>query len=250
MSAELQNTPAPAASLSAVPRAVWIGGGLLAMATAGLAGALAMRSGQIASPDVLVQPAAVALSAPAMPTAPVAPAAEPVVLPAQKPAPLAAKPARSTSKPVPPTHAPAQAERGVHVGTRTAAVCASCGTVESVTPVQQKGQGTGLGAVAGGVLGGVLGHQVGGGNGKTAMTVLGAVGGGFAGNEVEKRARSETLFDVRVRMEDGSVRAFQRAQSLAVGTSVIVEGTTLRAARDSGGAPLTVQTSVPAATGT
>jgi outer membrane lipoprotein SlyB len=121
--------------------------------------------------------------------------------------------------------------------------------VESVSAVQQAGQGTGLGAVAGGVLGGVLGHQVGGGTGKTAMTVLGAVGGGLAGNEVEKRARSETLFDVRVRMEDGSSRSFQRPQALAVGTHVVVEGSNLRVTRDTGqvSQPQVIRTSAPAA---
>ena len=113
------------------------------------------------------------------------------------------------------------------------AVCSTCGVVESVNAVQEKGEGTGIGAVAGGVLGGVVGHQVGGGNGKTAMTVLGALGGGLAGNEVEKRVRSETRYDVRVRMEDGSSRVFHQAQSFSVGTRVIADGSTLRIARDS-----------------
>ena len=61
----------------------------------------------------------------------------------------------------------------------------------------------------GGVLGGVVGHQAGGGSGKTALTVLGAIGGGLAGHEVEKRVRSETVYDVHVRMEDGSTRTFR-----------------------------------------
>jgi uncharacterized protein YcfJ len=93
-----------------------------------------------------------------------------------------------------------------------------------------------------------VGHQVGGGNGKTAMTVLGAIGGGLAGNEVEKRARSETEFDIQVRMEDGNVRTFRRTQSMAVGTHVVVEGTTLRSAHatESGEAPRAVRTSAPA----
>ena len=34
-----------------------------------------------------------------------------------------------------------------------------------------------IGTIAGGVAGGVVGNQFGGGNGKTALTVLGAVGG-------------------------------------------------------------------------
>jgi outer membrane lipoprotein SlyB len=39
-------------------------------------------------------------------------------------------------------------------------------------------------------------------------TVAGAVGGGYAGNVVEKRMRSTTVTHVRVRMKNGSVRSF------------------------------------------
>lgn len=108
---------------------------------------------------------------------------------------------------------------------RTAtAPCPNCGVVESSKAVKQKGEGTGLGAIAGGVLGGVVGNQFGSGSGRTAMTVVGAVGGGVAGHEVEKQVRSETVFKVKVRMEDGSLRTFRRSQSLAVGTPVRAEG--------------------------
>lgn len=86
--------------------------------------------------------------------------------------------------------------------------CASCGRVESVQAVQQQAQPSGVGIVAGAVLGGVLGNQVGGGNGKKLATVAGVVGGGFAGNEVEKRTRSTTAYEVRVRMDNGTVRTF------------------------------------------
>ncbi|MES2830899.1 MAG: glycine zipper 2TM domain-containing protein [Pseudomonadota bacterium] len=88
------------------------------------------------------------------------------------------------------------------------AVCNSCGRVESVVAVNQPAQGSGLGIAAGAVLGGVLGNQVGGGSGKTLATVAGAVAGGYGGNEVEKRARSTTTYQVRVRMEDGDMRTF------------------------------------------
>ena len=201
-------------SIASVPRAVWFAGGLLALVSAAVAGALVMRS---------VQPGA------ASPVpAPVAMASVPAASAAGQPVPLIAAA-------TPPSHvAPSASAKPVPAPTRVAH-CATCGVVESVNAVQQKGQGTGLGAVAGGVLGGVAGHQVGGGNGKTAMTVLGAIGGGLAGNEVEKRVRSTTLFDVRVRMEDGTVHTFQRAQSLAVGTHVIVEGKTVRASTSTGG---------------
>jgi outer membrane lipoprotein SlyB len=114
-----------------------------------------------------------------------------------------------------------------------------------VRSVQEKGAGTGAGVVAGTLLGGVVGHQMGGGTGRTAMTVLGAIGGGLAGNEVEKRARSRTAFELTVRMEDGSVRTFHRAQALAVGAEVLAEGTTVHLRRDAAvsEAPRTLRTS-------
>jgi outer membrane lipoprotein SlyB len=217
----------PIRSTGAVPRAVWVGGALLSVVTAALAGALIMQS--VNTPPALAStPTRSGTAVPlASLAAPVSPAAKPV---------HHHKPAAS------PSTAP-QGEWSAPGGTTRAALCASCGIVESVSAVQQKGQGTGLGAVAGGVLGGVVGHQVGGGNGKTAMTVLGAIGGGMAGNEVEKRARSETRFNVQVRMEDGRTRSFQRSQSLAVGTHVLVDGSTLRVARDAdnGGEPQPVR---------
>ncbi|QDZ27366.1 glycine zipper 2TM domain-containing protein [Noviherbaspirillum sp. UKPF54] len=92
------------------------------------------------------------------------------------------------------------------------AICSSCGRVESVQALHQQAKPSGVGVVAGAVLGGVLGNQVGGGNGRALATVAGAVGGGYAGNEIEKRSRATTSYEVRVRMEDGSVRSFPYAQ--------------------------------------
>lgn len=109
-----------------------------------------------------------------------------------------------------------------------AAVCNSCGVVEAVTPFEQKGEGTGVGAVAGGVVGGVVGNQVGGGNGKKAMTVLGAIGGGLAGHEIEKRQRSTTQYSVKVRMEDGTLRTVTQPTAPTVGQKVTVEGTQIK----------------------
>ncbi len=103
-----------------------------------------------------------------------------------------------------------------------APVCTDCGTVESVTPVQRQGSANGLGAVVGGVLGGVLGNQVGGGNGRTAATVIGAVGGGLAGNEVQKRMDSTTVYQVRIRMDDGATHEFTLNSAPPVGQRVRV----------------------------
>jgi uncharacterized protein YcfJ len=43
------------------------------------------------------------------------------------------------------------------------------------------------GAIAGVVVGGLLGNQVGGGNGKKLATLAGAIGGGYAGREIDRR---------------------------------------------------------------
>jgi outer membrane lipoprotein SlyB len=90
--------------------------------------------------------------------------------------------------------------------------CADCGVVDSVRAVEVKGEGSGLGAVAGGVLGGVLGNQVGGGRGRTAMTVVGAGAGAYAGHEVEKNMKKSVSYEIRVRMDDNSYRTFHAAQ--------------------------------------
>lgn len=109
-------------------------------------------------------------------------------------------------------------------------ICANCGTIESVTPIQRDGTGSGGGAIAGGVLGAVVGNQVGAGNGKTLATILGALGGGFAGNTVEKKMKKETTYEVRVQMEDGSTRTVEQSTPASVGSKVIVEGNSLQAA--------------------
>ncbi|RYF22687.1 MAG: glycine zipper 2TM domain-containing protein [Comamonadaceae bacterium] len=115
-----------------------------------------------------------------------------------------------------------------------APVCATCGRVESVQAVQQAAPATGVGAVAGGVIGGLLGNQVGKGSGRTVATVAGAVGGGYLGHTVEQRTRTNTVYQMRVRMDDGSSRTFTRAQPVAEGTPMRVEGRTFRV--DAGGA--------------
>lgn len=143
------------------------------------------------------------------------------------------KPAVQQQRPVVVAQAPVQAPAPKPV------VCADCGTVEAVTPVQRQGNVNGvavgdttigLGTVAGGVVGGLLGNQVGGGSGKTAMTVLGAAGGAFAGNQIEKNMKKVTVYQVRVRMNDGSTRNVEVSSSIPVGSRVIVEGNNLRMA--------------------
>lgn len=141
---------------------------------------------------------------------------------ALRPAPVAPQ-AYAQSQPG-AAYRPDPALRPAAQGRAVAPACASCGRVESVRAVEQAAPATGLGAVAGGVLGGVLGNQVGKGSGRTAATVLGAVGGGYVGHQVEQRTRTTTVYQMRVRMDDGSVRSFTRAQPVAEGTPVRVDG--------------------------
>jgi len=97
-----------------------------------------------------------------------------------------------------------------------AARCDDCGVVESVRTMVREGEGSGVGAVAGGVVGGILGNQVGGGNGRTAMTVVGAGAGAYAGHEIEKNMKRSETYEIRVRMSDRSIRTF-RSDKLDVG---------------------------------
>jgi len=112
------------------------------------------------------------------------------------------------------------------------AACSTCGTVVAISEVKHKGHGTGIGAVGGAVAGGVIGNQFGAGGGRTAMTLLGALGGGLAGNSVEKHIRSTTSYSVRVHMEDGKTRYFtyHEAPPFQQGQRVRVERGTLVAA--------------------
>lgn len=88
-------------------------------------------------------------------------------------------------------------------------VCSNCGVVLSVNEVEVKGKGSGLGAVAGGVAGGLLGNQVGQGTGRDVATVVGAFGGVIAGNEIEKNVKKTKVYDVTVKMENGTERVLR-----------------------------------------
>lgn len=82
------------------------------------------------------------------------------------------------------------------------------GVVQSIELVRQGNTGIGAGAVVGGIVGGILGHQVGSGQGNTAATVLGAAGGAYAGNEIEKRNQQQAdAYKFNIRMQDGSYQA-------------------------------------------
>ena len=110
-----------------------------------------------------------------------------------------------------------------------AAVCNECGVVESIRAVEVQGQTNGVGAVAGGVGGALVGNRIAGGNNRTLGGVVGAVGGGLLGNAIEKHQRKVTVYDVNVRMQDGSLRTVRESTSPAVGEKVRVESDGLHA---------------------
>jgi outer membrane lipoprotein SlyB len=117
--------------------------------------------------------------------------------------------------------------RVVDARSSSSRLCYECGTVRSITPVEREGDTTGVGAVVGAIIGGVAGRQVGGGTGRDIATVAGAVGGAVVGNEVEEaRREGDTVYDVRIRMEDGSERIVTVADagSLDIGDPVTVNG--------------------------
>jgi outer membrane lipoprotein SlyB len=92
-----------------------------------------------------------------------------------------------------------------------AAICRECAVIEEVREVEKAGTASGAGAVGGAVVGGVLGHQMGAGRGKDVATVLGALGGGLAGNAIEKNAKKSVEYQIVVRYEDGTRGLFTQA---------------------------------------
>lgn len=153
------------------------------------------------------------------------------------PAPQAAvppPPAQQGRQPAAPAPRP-QAQAQAQTQAPPPQACQTCGVVESIRQVQVPVKDNSdhlIGTIGGGVVGGVVGNQFGGGSGKTALTVLGAVGGALAGREVERNIRQQqtvTHYELTVRMSDGSTRQFRSAQpfAFASGDHVRVENNQL-----------------------
>ncbi|CAN5633948.1 hypothetical protein BH09PSE5_BH09PSE5_49550 [soil metagenome] len=148
-------------------------------------------------------------AAPQAPINTVAPAPVPAPVPAPLPAPVyQAQPPVAQLPPPVQTAQATPAERPVN-----RVVQGQTGTVTAVHEVNVKGDANGVGAAVGGVVGGLLGHQVGGGNGRTAMTVIGAVGGGLAGHEVQKRVNGTKVYNVTVQFDDGSSKTLRESSA-------------------------------------
>lgn len=99
-------------------------------------------------------------------------------------------------------------EPAYRVAAPAPAICGECGVVEAVREVAVEPKSSGGGAVAGGVVGGIIGNQIGKGSTRNIATILGAVGGAFAGNHIEKSVKETKRYDVIVRFEDGTTRTF------------------------------------------
>jgi len=115
-----------------------------------------------------------------------------------------------------PAPLPAEPVREKAVATRTAEAdsgsrwCATCGNVESIRTITTRARGSGVGAAGGAILGGLLGNQIGGGGGRQLATVAGAVGGAVVGNQVEGNMKATHSYEIRVRLDDGTLRTFHQ----------------------------------------
>ncbi len=217
--------PPPGEPAGKSPKALWIAIGVLAAAVVALGGVLLHQQGQVGSAP---PPMTIAATSP--------PQAPDDFKPDLRPA-LPAVPPAGNAPPVPveaPRVAAAPAIQAAGLGPGVAEPapppCAVCGRVESVRPVQRTQPATGVGVVGGGVVGGLVGNQFGHGNGRAATTVIGAVGGGFAGNAIEKHMHKVTVYQVSVRMQDGSLRTVETKTAPPIGKAVTLRKGLLRPA--------------------
>lgn len=98
--------------------------------------------------------------------------------------------------------------------------CANCGVIEAVNAIHVPGQGS----VASGAGGAAAGSQIARGNSRTALGLVGAVGGAYAGHVIERPVRSDTSYRITVRMDDGTKRTIHAwsAPAFGVGDKVRV----------------------------
>ena len=100
---------------------------------------------------------------------------------------------------------------------------ARVGTVESIQTQTVQNVPNAAGAIGGALVGGGLGSLIGGGTGRTVATVVGAIGGGFVGNELASRDQT-LVWNIGVRYDDGTWANIQQtaAPGLRIGDRVRV----------------------------
>lgn len=196
---------------SGVPRGVWIGGGVMALAIVALGTTLLTRNNDTLS--------GTQIAAGAVQTTPTA----------QQPPVAGTRPDHVPARRAPPRDDAATTGQA-NERQRAAPVpaCTNCGVIESYSAVQVQGQNNGVGAVIGGVGGAVAGSKIAGRGNHTLGGAIGAVGGGLLGNAIESHERQATAYDVQVRMTDGSIRTVRQATVPNVGARVSVDGGVLR----------------------
>lgn len=199
-------------------KGLWVAVGLLSVAVAGLGAALIVQ--HHASPASGAEPSSLSADAPS--TSPEL-THGPAVPPKSKvwsvaKAPAGQRPANAMGN-APMAYAPP--------APIAPPACADCATVVAVTPIEHEGSAGGAGAVAGGLLGALVGNQFGRGSGKDALTVLGAIGGGVAGNQIEKTMKKVTTYRVDLRMDDGRTAQLEVSHPAGVGQRVRLQGRTL-----------------------
>ena len=202
---------------SGVPRGVWIGGGVMALAIVAMGTTLLVRNN-----DTLSGAQIAAGTVQTAPTTQQPPVAGTTAVVARQPdhAPVRRAPPRDGAAANGEAN---ERQRAVPVPT-----CTSCGVVESYSAVQVQGQNNGVGAVIGGVGGALAGSKIAGRGNHTLGGAIGAVGGGLLGNAIESHERQATAYDVQVRMADGSIRTVRQATVPNVGARVSVDGGALR----------------------
>jgi len=217
-------TPSPERSIaSGIHRGVWIGGGLMALTIIALATTLVVKgNSNDALPDTAAGPSTATVVAANTAPGTTTPEQSSVA----KPAPVheATRPVHHT--PAAAHHEAAQDNAPQQVA--AAPVCTTCGVIDGYSAVKVQGQNNGVGAVAGGLGGALIGSKIAGRGNHTLGGAIGAVGGGLLGNAIESHERQTTVYDVRVRMADGSIRTVRQASIPNVGQRVNVDGHTLR----------------------
>ena len=100
---------------------------------------------------------------------------------------------------------------------------ARVGTVQSIQEVVEQKDPSGAGLIVGGLVGGGLGSLVGGGTGRTVATVVGALGGAYAGNRIEK-SQGQVVYQIGIKYDDGSWATIRQAtpSGLRIGDRVRV----------------------------
>ena len=98
-------------------------------------------------------------------------------------------------------------------------------TVESIREVveHKNSPSNPLGMIAGGLIGGGLGSLIGGGSGRTAATIIGALGGGYVGHNIQN-SQTQVVWEIGVKYDNGSWGTVRQTASppFRIGDRVLV----------------------------